>query len=280
MFKGSIIVVSGGTGFLGHNLTKKLLTYQPKAIRLFSTTEDKIEKTKKEFQEHQNIVGVFQRDVMDLEGMKMAFDGADYVIHTAAKKRIDFCEENPMSAVNTNIIGTKNVCMAAHGRVKKVLYISTDKACNPISMYGYSKACGENLITRFNTNSATTDFSAVRYGNVWGSSGSVIEKWDALYKQDKELLVTNLDITRFFMSIDQAVKFVLDSLIKMKGGELFTLDMKAIRLRDLLKGRYPGAKIKEIGFRCVEKEHEELRDGYCSKDHLVSYEELKEELSL
>lgn len=281
-FAGKVIAISGGTGFLGRHLIKKLIQFNPKAIRAFSRTGEKVAKATREFKDYAHIVGFFQADVTDLERMKMALDGVDILIHAAAEKRIDVCENNPMATVDINTIGTKTICMAARDqKVKKVLFISTDKACMPITQYGYSKACAEQMVIRFDKNSADTAFSSVRYGNVWGSTGSVIEKWDEAIKKNEVLEITDPDATRFFMSVGQAVDLVFESIVKMNGGELFIKnDMKAIRIGKLLSGRYAKSDVVVIGLRGTEKTHESLTETYHSNEHLVSYKELIKELAL
>lgn len=276
---GRDLLLTGGTGTLGRNLIPKLLKYKPKTIRILARRGHDIYDVISQYDSR--IIKDHQGDIRDFERLKIAMEGVDYVIHAAAEKRIDSCERNPLEALAVNTIGSKNVFMAAmQKRVKKVLFCSTDKAFDPISFYGYTKACAEQLAIRFNVYSPHTKFASLRYGNVWKSKGSVIELWDKLYAEGKTLSVTDPEATRFFMTIDEASELVISSLRKMKGGELFVKEMKAISLGQLVDGRYPDAKAKITGFRCEEKLHEGLKKGYYSNDHTVSYKQLKKELKL
>lgn len=277
--KGREILLTGGTGTLGKNLIPKLLKYNPKAIRILARRGHDIVDVIRPYDP--NIVKDHQGDVRDIERLRIAMKGVDYVIHAAAEKRIDSCERNPLNALDVNTIGSKNVYLAAmESGVKKCLFISTDKAYNPTTFYGYTKAVAEQLALRFNLYAEHTKYSSLRYGNIWKSKGSVIELWDRLYKEGKTLEITVPGATRFFMTIDEASDLVINSLKKMEGGELFVKEMKAITLGDLVEGRYPGAEIRVIGWRCEEKLHEGLKDGYYSNEHLVTYKQLAKELKI
>ncbi len=275
--KDKVVVISGGTGFLGRNLVKEILKHAPRAIRAFSRDGGKVEKMQKEFEGFRETLQVISADTLDKDRMRTILWNSDYVIHCAALKHINICEENPLMAKRNNVDGTEVVCQAALEQgVKNVINISTDKAYNPITMYGYTKALAEQLVSHYNKMTARTKYASVRYGNVWGSTDSVISKWDKLYPNEV-LSVTDPEMTRFYMSIGSAVKLVLESLEKMEGGEVFVKEnMKALKMADIIASRYPNAKTKIIGLRGQEKLHEELKEGYSSKDNIVSYKELME----
>ena len=278
--KGKIICLTGGTGFLGRHLIKAILPLKPHSIRAFSRDGGKVEALQQEFPEAKYTLSCIQADILDTERLRILFDGVDYIIHCAAEKRLNICEENPTEAIRINVIGTQNVFNVAHQcRVKKVLHISTDKSCNPVTMYGCTKLQGEMLAQRFNKISATTNYASVRYGNVWNSSDSVIKKWDKLYPQ-RPLLVTDPEMTRFYMNINSAVSLVLGALEKMNDETRIFIkkDMKSLRIADILDSRYPNAKVEITGMRGIEKLHEELYPGYYSNDRVVPYSELIKEL--
>lgn len=203
----------------------------------------------------------FIGDIRDLERLKRALHGVDFVIHAAALKQVDTGEYNPMEFIKTNVLGSQNVIDAAiDAGVKRVVALSTDKASSPINLYGATKLTADKLFVAANnySHSYGTTFSVVRYGNVMGSRGSVIPYWRSLANAGQPLPVTNMRMTRFWISIDQAIKFVLESLEIMQGGELYVPRIPSMRIVDLASAVAPEAKLKEIGMRPGEKLHEEM----------------------
>jgi UDP-N-acetylglucosamine 4,6-dehydratase len=203
----------------------------------------------------------FLGDVRDLERLKRAFHGVDYVIHAAALKQVDTGEYNPMEFIKTNVLGSQNVIDAAiDAGVKRVVALSTDKASSPINLYGATKLTADKLFIAANNFSFAygTTFSVVRYGNVMGSRGSVIPFFREIAAQGKPLPITDLRMTRFWISIESAVKFVIDSLEMMTGGELYVPRIPSMKIVDLANAVAPGAKLEEIGMRPGEKLHEEM----------------------
>jgi UDP-N-acetylglucosamine 4,6-dehydratase len=200
-------------------------------------------------------------DVRDLDRLKRAFHGVDYVIHAAALKQVDTGEYNPMEFVKTNVLGSQNVIDASiDAGVKRLVALSTDKASSPINLYGATKLTADKLFVAANNYSHAygTAFSVVRYGNVMGSRGSVIPFFREIAAQGKPLPITDLRMTRFWISIESAVKFVIDSLEMMTGGELYVPRIPSMKIVDLANAVAPGAKLEEIGMRPGEKLHEEM----------------------
>jgi UDP-N-acetylglucosamine 4,6-dehydratase len=200
-------------------------------------------------------------DVRDLDRLKRAFHGVDYVIHAAALKQVDTGEYNPMEFIKTNVLGSQNVIDASiDAGVKRVVALSTDKASSPINLYGATKLTADKLFVAANNYSFMygTTFSVVRYGNVMGSRGSVIPFFQEIAAQGKPLPVTDLRMTRFWISIESAVKFVIDSLEMMAGGELYVPRIPSMKIVDLANAVAPGSKLEEIGMRPGEKLHEEM----------------------
>jgi UDP-N-acetylglucosamine 4,6-dehydratase len=203
----------------------------------------------------------FLGDIRDTQRLKRAFHGVDYVIHTAALKQVDTGEYNPMEFINTNILGSQNVIDASiDAGVQRVVALSTDKASSPINLYGATKLTADKLFVAANNYSMAygTRFSVVRYGNVMGSRGSIIPIFKELAKNGGPIPITDLRMTRFLISIDEAVRFVTDSLEVMQGGELFVPRIPSIRIIDLAEAIAPGIKQIEIGIRPGEKLHEEM----------------------
>ena len=259
MFK---VLITGGTGTLGKKLTELLLKNDPiiSKIYIYSRDEYKQYQMNKEFENNKKI-SYFVGDVRDKDRLYRAFNGIDYVIHTAALKHVPSCEYNPFEAVKTNIIGSANIIDAAiDQKVKKVLAISTDKAVNPINLYGCTKACMEKMFIDGNNYSGdnSTIFSVVRYGNVIGSRGSVIPFFKKIAKEGGKFPLTDNEMTRFWTTIDNAAKFVLDSLEIMEGQEIFIPKLPTLKIIDLIKAIKEDAEIKVIGVRKGEKIHETL----------------------
>jgi UDP-N-acetylglucosamine 4,6-dehydratase len=214
----------------------------------------------------------FLGDVRDLDRLKRAFHGVDYVIHAAALKQVDTGEYNPMEFIKTNVLGSQNVIDAAiDAGVKRVVALSTDKASSPINLYGATKLTADKLFIAANNFSFTygTTFSVVRYGNVMGSRGSVIPFFREIAAQGKPLPITDLRMTRFWISIESAVKFVIDSLEMMTGGELYVPRIPSMKIVDLANAVAPGAKLEEIGMRPGEKLHEEMISADDSRRTIV-----------
>ena len=203
----------------------------------------------------------FLGDIRDIDRLKRAFHGVDYVIHAAALKQVDTGEYNPMEFVKTNVLGSQNVIDAAiDAGVKRVVALSTDKASSPINLYGATKLTADKLFIAANNYGFAygTTFSVVRYGNVMGSRGSVIPFFQELAAQGKQLPITDLRMTRFWISIDSAVKFVIKSLEIMTGGELYVPKIPSMKIVDLAHAVNPAAELVEIGMRPGEKLHEEM----------------------
>jgi UDP-N-acetylglucosamine 4,6-dehydratase len=257
----SSVLITGGTGSLGKALLKEILsTTAVRRVVIFSRDELKQYNLRSEFKDDSRIRW-FIGDIRDIERLKRALHGIDYVIHAAALKQVDTGEYNPMEFIKTNVMGSQNVIDASISTgVKKVVALSTDKASSPINLYGATKLTADKLFIAANNYSFSygTTFSVVRYGNVMGSRGSVIPFFSALASEGKPLPLTDLRMTRFWISIDAAVKFVLSSLEVMTGGELYVPRIPSMKLIDLAKAVDPNAKIVDIGMRPGEKLHEEM----------------------
>lgn len=262
MFDDLSILVTGGTGSFGRKFTEILLRdYSPRRLVIFSRGELKQHEMRQKFPDTgSSPVRYFIGDVRDRERLHRAFNGVDVVIHAAALKQVPACEYNPFEAVQTNIIGARNVIDAAidHG-VEKVMAISTDKAVNPINLYGATKLCAEKMFIQGNSYSGAegTKFSVCRYGNVIGSRGSVIPLF-AKQRECGTITITDPRMTRFWITLDQGVNFVSKSTGLMKGGEIFVPKIPSARLTDLAEAIAPGCNIKKIGIRSGEKLHEVL----------------------
>lgn len=263
MINGRSILVTGGTGSFGKQFIKKIINDFPQVERIVVFSRDEFKQFEMshmpEFAGNQKM-RYFIGDVRDKERLLRAFDGIDVVIHAAALKQVPACEYNPFEAVKTNVIGAQNIIEAAIDKgVKKVVALSTDKACSPINLYGATKLCSDKLFIagNFYTGSRDTKFSVVRYGNVAGSRGSVIPYFKKLIDQKvKELPITDNRMTRFWLKLDQAVEMVLTAIDTMEGGELFVRKIPSIKMTDLAKAMAPDIATKEIGIRPGEKIHE------------------------
>lgn len=258
--KGSSILITGGTGSFGKQCIKALLQKtEARRIIIFSRDEYKQVKMAAEFPDTEGRLRFFIGDVRDKERLERAFNDVDYVIHAAALKHVPILEYNPFEAIKTNILGSKNVIDAAIDcRVKKVILVSTDKAANPANLYGATKLCAERLMISSNVYGAEkTKFSVARYGNVFGSRGSLVE---LIKKQMSkgEVALTHEDMTRFWITLDQGVNLVLSVLEKMQGGEIFVPKIPSMKIKDLIQILAPGCKLKIIGIRPGEKLHEVL----------------------
>jgi UDP-N-acetylglucosamine 4,6-dehydratase/5-epimerase len=257
----SSVLITGGTGSLGKALINYLMQEtNVRRIAIFSRDELKQHNLRNEIGEDSRLRW-FIGDIRDIERLKRALHGVDFVIHTAALKQVDTGEYNPMEFIKTNVLGSQNVIDASiEAGVKKVVALSTDKASSPINLYGATKLTADKLFVAANNYSQSygTSFCVVRYGNVMGSRGSVIPFWKALADEGKRLPITDLRMTRFWISIEQAVKFVMDSLELMQGGELYVPRIPSMRIIDLAKAVAPNANLQEIGMRPGEKLHEEM----------------------
>ena len=255
------VLITGGTGSLGKSLIEYLLKEtKVRRIAIFSRDELKQQHLRIQFQGDPRLRW-FLGDIRDLDRLKRAFHGVDFVIHAAALKQVDTGEYNPMEFIKTNVLGSQNVIDASiEAGVKQVVALSTDKASSPINLYGATKLTADKLFVAANNYSFTygTTFSVVRYGNVMGSRGSVIPFFQEIAAQGKPLPITDLRMTRFWISIESAVKFVIDSLEMMTGGELYVPRIPSMKITDLARAVDPDAKLVEIGMRPGEKLHEEM----------------------
>lgn len=254
-----VILVTGGTGSFGRKFTEILLKdWQPRKLIIFSRDEYKQLEMAKQF--HSPALRFFIGDVRDKDRLYRAMRGVDVVVHAAALKQVPSCEYNPFEAVKTNILGAANVMDAAIDcGVQKVLAVSTDKAVNPINLYGATKLCAEKLFTQGNFYSTAhgTRFSCARYGNVVGSRGSVIPLF-IQQRSNGTVTVTDQRMTRFWLTLDQGVEFVLKALGMMRGGEIFVPKIPSMRMMDLVQAIAPGCTVRFTGIRPGEKIHEVL----------------------
>lgn len=253
------ILLTGGTGSFGKHFCKVMLEkYHPKVIRIYSRDELKQHEMRQTFGE--DVIRYFIGDVRDGDRLKRAMEGIDIVIHAAALKQVPSCEYNPFEAVKTNIYGAQNVIDAAIDTgVKKVVALSTDKAVNPVNLYGATKLCSDKIFIQGNSYSGSrgTRFSCVRYGNVIGSRGSVVPLFREQKKTGK-ITITDERMTRFWLTLDQAVEFVVNALCHMQGGEVFVPKIPSMKIIDLAKAIAPECEIEVIGIRPGEKIHEAL----------------------
>ncbi|KEK10100.1 flagellin modification protein FlmA [Lysinibacillus sphaericus] len=258
MLKDKVVLVTGGTGSFGKKFTKKALELGVKKIIVFSRDELKQYEMKQQFQD--NRVRFFIGDVRDKERLNRAFDGVDIVIHAAAMKHVDACEYNPFEAIKTNIHGAQNIIEAAiDSGVERIIALSTDKACSPVNLYGATKLASDKLFVAANayTGAKKTMFSVVRYGNVVGSRGSVVPFFKKI-RETGTVPITDERMTRFWITLDQGVQFVVDSLERMHGGEVFVPKIPSMNIMDLAKAIAPDCKYEIIGIRPGEKLHEAM----------------------
>lgn len=257
----SSVLITGGTGSLGKALVRYLLTFtNVRRIAVFSRDELKQLQMRTEFTDDPRLRW-FLGDIRDIERLKRALHGVDFVIHAAALKQVDTGEYNPMEFIKTNVLGSQNVIEASiESGVKRVVALSTDKASSPINLYGATKLTADKLFVAANNYSFKygTTFSVVRYGNVMGSRGSVIPYFKNLADQGKPIPITDFRMTRFLISIEQAVRFVIDSLTVMHGGELYVPRIPSMKIVDLAQAVAPASNLVEIGMRPGEKLHEEM----------------------
>jgi UDP-N-acetylglucosamine 4,6-dehydratase len=258
-----VVLVTGGTGSFGKKFTEVMMKkHQPKKLIIFSRDELKQHEMRQIWndQAEHSPIRYFVGDVRDKERLHRAFHGVDVVIHAAALKQVPACEYNPFEAVQTNILGAKNVIDAAiNAGVKRVIALSTDKAVNPINLYGATKLVAEKLFVQGNSyvGGEGTRFSCVRYGNVVGSRGSVIPLF-VRQRQTGTVTVTDKRMTRFWITLEQGVHFVIRCAEKMHGGEIFVPKIPSMKIMDLTDAIAPNCEIKLNGVRPGEKIHESL----------------------
>jgi UDP-N-acetylglucosamine 4,6-dehydratase len=256
---GKTILLTGGTGSFGTQFVTRVLAQYPDAtIRIYSRDELKQSEMQKKFGNDR--LRWFIGDVRDRARMTRAAQGADVFIHAAAMKQVGACEYNPFEAVRTNVLGAQHIVDAAiDAGVSQVVALSTDKACNPVNLYGATKLCAEKLFVQGNAYAAQFDtrLSCVRYGNVIGSRGSVVPLFEEQAKQGK-LTITDEKMTRFWLTLDQAVDLVFHTLTNMHGGEIFVPKIPSVRVTDLAAAVAPGVPYEVTGIRPGEKLHETL----------------------
>lgn len=265
MFDNKSILITGGTGSFGKKFTSLLLQrYNPKRIVIYSRDELKQYEMAQSF--NQKSMRYFIGDVRDGDRLNKAMDGIDLVIHAAALKHVPIAEYNPMECIKTNINGAQNVIDASlNNRVERVIALSTDKAANPINLYGATKLASDKLFIAANNirGSKNTKFSVVRYGNVVGSRGSVVPFFKKLIQNGATSLpITDVNMTRFWITLTQGVEFVFKNFERMQGGEIFIPKIASMKITDLAKALAPDLPINVIGIRPGEKLHEVM----CPKD--------------
>ena len=282
MLNGKTILITGGTGSFGQKFVKRILAeYNPKKIIIYSRDEYKQYMMRAAFKDQDHKLRYFIGDVRDKDRLYRAFDGVDIVIHAAALKHVPVAEYNPIEAIKTNINGAMNIIDAAIDRgVQKVVALSTDKAVNPINLYGGTKLVSDKLFVSGNAYSGAkgTIFSVVRYGNVTGSRGSVVPFFAGLLKKGaQELPITDARMTRFWITLDQGVDLVFKAIKEAKGGEIYVSKIPSYKITELALAIQPGVKLKEIGIREGEKLHEVMiteedsRFTYDYGDHYIIY---------
>ena len=261
MLNDKTILITGGTGSFGNHFTNYVLRrYKPQKIIIYSRDEFKQFQMRNRLMEHDAVMRYFIGDVRDGARLRRAFEGVDYVIHAAALKQVPACEYNPNEAIKTNIHGAMNVIEAAlDTSVKRVVALSTDKAVNPVNLYGGTKLVSDKLFIAANAYAGSKDinFSIVRYGNVAGSRGSIIPVFHNIIKNGgNELPITDYRMTRFWISLTQGVELVIKALEEANGGETFISKIPSFKVTDLAQAMLPGCKMPEIGIRPGEKLHE------------------------
>lgn len=259
MLNDKSILVTGGTGSFGKRLVRTILErYKPRRLIVFSRDELKQFEMQRDFPDTRfDCMRYFLGDVRDKDRLYRAFDGVDVVIHAAALKQVLAAEYNPIEAIRTNVLGAANVIDAAIDKgVQRVVALSTDKAANPINLYGATKLCSDKLFTAARAYSnARTRFCVVRYGNVIGSRGSVVPVF-VRQRDGGEVTITDERMTRFVITLDQGVQFVIDSLDRMQGGEIFVPKIPSVKINDIAEAIAPGCSRKYVGIRPGEKLHE------------------------
>lgn len=261
MLNNKTVLITGGTGSFGHHFVDYVLqNYKPKKVIIYSRDEFKQFLMDNDYAAYRDVMRYFIGDVRDEDRLKMAMKGVDFVIHAAALKQVPACEYNPNEAIKTNVNGAMNVINAALATgVKKVVALSTDKAVNPINLYGGTKLVSDKLFCAANAYSGDdgTRFAVVRYGNVAGSRGSVIPFFQKKIDDgEKSLPITDYRMTRFWISLDEGVKLVIKALEEAQGGETFISKIPSFKITDLAQAMLPGCEMPEVGIREGEKLHE------------------------
>ena len=261
IFEGSSILITGGTGSFGRAFLARILeSRNPNKVIIFSRDELKQYEMKQLYGSDPR-VRFFIGDIRDRDRLRIALHGVDYVVHAAALKQVDTAEYNPMEYVKTNILGSENVMLASmDAGVKKVIALSTDKASSPVNLYGATKLTADKLFISSNhyAHNFGTAFAVVRYGNVMGSRGSVIPFFRELAERGQPLPITDMSMTRFWITLPQAVDFVIESFVTMTGGELYVPRIPSMRVVDLAQAIAPDSELVEVGIRPGEKLHEEM----------------------
>ena len=277
MFTNSSILITGGTGSFGHHFVPMTLKhFNPKRLVVYSRDEMKQWEMAKLF-EGDNRVRFFIGDIRDKDRLSRALDGIDYVVHAAATKIVPTAEYNPFECIKTNVNGAMNLIDACiDKKVKKVVALSTDKACNPVNLYGASKLASDKLFISGNTYAAqkNTRFSVVRYGNVIGSRGSIIPFFKQIAEQGKPLPITDTRMTRFMISLEQGVHLVWQALGSMDGGEIYVKKIPSMNITDIARAIAPDSEFEIIGIRPGEKLHEQmigLEDVYYTYEYKDYY---------
>ena len=262
MFNDKSILITGGTGSFGNHFVEYVLKhYNPKRIVIYSRDEYKQFIMHNKFNEYDDILRFFIGDVRDQDRLKRALNGIDYVVHAAALKQVPSCEYNPLEAIKTNIDGASNVINACldSPNVKRVVALSTDKAVNPVNLYGGTKFVSDKLFIAANsyTGSSELKFAVVRYGNVAGSRGSVIPFFKGIIDKGKTSLpITDYRMTRFWIKLEEGIKLVIKALAESRGGETFISKIPSFKVTDLAQAMLPGCDMPEVGIREGEKLHE------------------------
>lgn len=261
MLNDKVILITGGTGSFGHKFTQKIFTqYKPRKVIIYSRDEYKQYLMQKRYEQWLKRMRFLIGDVRDQERLLRAFEDVDIVIHAAALKHVPAMEYNPIEAVKTNIHGAENVINAAlDRRVKKVIALSTDKGVLPVNLYGATKMVSDKLFVHANAYRGLKDmaFSVVRYGNVAGSRGSVIPYFKSLIeKGEKKLPITDFNMTRFWITLDEGVQLVFNAIAQAKGTEIFVAKIPSFKVTDLAKAMTPDAELSLVGIRPGEKMHE------------------------
>ena len=261
MFDQSTVLVTGGTGSFGKAFISHLLNrFNVKKVIIFSRDELKQLDLRNHFNDDKRLRW-FIGDIRDKERLVRAFAGVDFIVHAAALKQVDTGEYNPREFILTNVIGSQNVIDASIDcGVKKVIALSTDKASSPVNLYGATKLTADKLFSAANvyTSKSKTIFSVVRYGNVVGSRGSIVPLIRGLVKNNMPIPVTDIRMTRFWIKLDEAVQFVVESFMEMQGGEIFIPKIPSVKIVDLIAALAPNSELNVLGIRPGEKLHEEM----------------------
>lgn len=277
MYKNSTILVTGGTGSWGHELVTQLLKHDPEKIIIYSRNESAQVAMKRAFEDRR--LSFCIGEVRDKEALSRACRGVDYLFHLAALKHVPVCEDQPYEALKTNVLGTQNVIEAAiENGVKKVINISTDKAANPSNFYGMTKSIGEKLIIYANLLKTPTRFVCVRGGNVLGTNGSVIHLFKQQIREKGQIGLTHKDMTRFFLTLQEAIAMLLRATAEGSGGETFVMKMPTCRILDLAEVLMEAmgkteVEVVELGVRPGEKIHEILYSEYEAQNTVVFNDE-------